>query len=53
VEGIVKKLGGKAVGRDIQREDEGGTYALREEARAYLRVFEGKTEDLRPKSGPA
>jgi putative transposase len=50
VEGIVKKLGGKAIGVNIQGDRE--TYTLRENGAAYLRVFEAENEDLRPIIGP-
>jgi putative transposase len=45
VEGILEKLGPKAKGREVQ--DEAGKFALREEGKAYLRVFGIKNEDLR------
>jgi putative transposase len=50
VERIVKKLGGKAIGIDVQQDGE--TYTLREAGGAYLRVFEGKNKHLRSKIGP-
>jgi putative transposase len=47
---IAKKLGGKAVGRSVQRDGE--TFTLKEEETAYLRVFGGENEDLSRKTHP-
>ena len=49
VEGIMKRLGGKAKGRDVR--GEGGTYALQENGKAYLRAFGGEIKEIRPKNG--
>jgi putative transposase len=49
VESVAKKLGGKAIGRNVQCED--GLFVLREERIAYLCISGGKNEDLRPKTG--
>ena len=47
VEGILDKLKGRAKGREIH--GEGERFVLQEADVAYLRVFGGKNEDLRPK----
>ncbi len=48
VEKVVKKLGGKAIGRSVLRA--GNLFVLKEERKAYLRILRGENEDLRLKT---
>jgi len=50
VEGVAEKLGGKAIGRKVQCEED-SLFVLNEKRKAYLCISRGENGDLRPKTG--